>query len=83
MPTVNPMVRCPRCGTLHPLNQQASVYRCQKCGGMFDDDPNEGGDYHDDPSRRVEREEAIAKAAAKRRAIRSGEVVRRQRGTSA
>lgn len=73
---MNQMVRCPRCSTLQPFRKTASVYLCPKCRGMFDDDPNEGGDFSDDPSKRLEQQEEAAK---KRRAIRSGEVVRRQR----
>ena len=43
-----------------------AMYRCCGCEALFDDEPDEGGDYSSkDPSRRMEREEA---AEARRRA---------------
>jgi DNA-directed RNA polymerase subunit RPC12/RpoP len=33
-------------------------YVCSHCGTEFDDNPNEGGDYSADPSKRMERAEA-------------------------
>lgn len=51
--------KCPVCGRKgSPLGE---LYRCQ-LGHMFDDDPSEGGSFHADPSRRLEREEEAQKA---------------------
>ena len=48
--------RCPRCNV--PVAGNGSgFYRCPKCLGTFDDDPDEGGDYSTDPSKRIERED--------------------------
>lgn len=52
------MVVCPACGTKQPMRLPGeSIYRCPRCGGMFDDAPDEGGDYCTDPTRRLERRE--------------------------
>ena len=57
-------VECPACHSIFPkavagVPHDASLYRCRACGGLFDDDPNEGGDHDDrDPSRRIKRREA-------------------------
>lgn len=54
-------VTCPACGTRQPMRLPGeSIYRCDKCGGMFDDSPDEGGDYSTDPSRRLEQQEEQA-----------------------
>lgn len=47
---------CPRCRKPgRPVN---GYYVCPICGGIFDDDPNEGGDHSDrNPAVRLEREE--------------------------
>lgn len=47
--------RCPRCNV--PGEICGDVYRCKQCFGFFDgltDDGSDGGDYHADPSRRME-----------------------------
>lgn len=48
--------RCPACkGALKPAG---AMLRCAKCGGFYDDSPEEGGDYSDhNPAARLEREE--------------------------
>lgn len=52
-------VRCPRCGVKQKRKDDPdAVYYCSRCRGMFDNDPDEGGDYHADPSRRMERSES-------------------------
>lgn len=45
----NPFVRCPQCNRKQPERCPASIYRCPVCGVMFDGDPDEGGDYANDP----------------------------------
>lgn len=49
--------RCPRCdgkGEAVP----GGLYRCSRCKGCYDDDPEEGGDYSDrNAGVRIEREE--------------------------
>ena len=53
-----PIVRCPRCGTnKHVQVTGYNLYHCHQCHGTFDNDPDEGGDYGNNPSRRLEREE--------------------------
>lgn len=55
--------RCPRCGTPQHVVVGSGTYPdrvhyCQKCLGMFDDQPDEGGTHDDrDASRRLQREE--------------------------
>lgn len=51
---------CPRCNSAKQVVSLAGgeAYRCAKCGGIFDDDPDEGGDYSDrDPGARLDRAE--------------------------
>ena len=62
-------VRCPGCGGKQPRKLRDSIYWCDKCRCQFDDDPDEGGDYSWDPTRRLEREErrAVRRSAKKRR----------------
>lgn len=52
---------CPRCGPRH-RNKVSQIgtklWLCGHCNMMFDDDPDEGGDFDDrNPARRLEREE--------------------------
>jgi rubredoxin len=53
--------KCPRCGRRKSVQPQGScgdLFRCTKCGNVFDNDPDEGGDYSDrNPAARMEREE--------------------------
>jgi len=55
-PAENPP--CPRCGEKRASEIEAGLYRCANCDGMFDDDPDEGGDYGWEPSRRMQRQES-------------------------
>lgn len=49
---------CPLCGSTKAAKAGKGRYKCNRCGGLFDDDPDEGGDYHQrNPSARLEREE--------------------------
>lgn len=48
---------CPLCGTakqVHAVGVSGDMFRCGRCGGLFEVDPDEGGDYSSDPSRRME-----------------------------
>jgi len=58
---------CPRCGTRAP--RRAEVYVCGKCGAMFDNNPNEGGDYAVDPTKRLQLCEAREAAKRARKGI--------------
>lgn len=56
-----PLPACSVCRTAKHVVAQGSVeitYVCTRCGGLFDDTPNEGGDVFSDPSKRMERAEA-------------------------
>lgn len=50
---------CPRCGTnkqARPVGVVGDLFRCGKCGGVYDRFPDEGGDYSDhNPTARLER----------------------------
>lgn len=51
-----PDPRCPRChvkGVPHGDRE----YLCPNCKGLFDDSPDEGGDYSHNPAVRIERQE--------------------------
>lgn len=50
---------CPQCqSSKHTRAQAGGTFVCGKCGGQFDNDPNEGGDYSDrDPAARLLRRE--------------------------
>lgn len=51
-------VVCPGCGGVQEKRiAGSSLYWCEKCQCQFDDDPDEGGDYADNPTRRIERQE--------------------------
>ena len=50
--------RSPCCNSPGIAQGTSGFYACKRCGGLFDDDPEEGGDYHSrDVSRRIERNE--------------------------
>lgn len=59
-------VRCPRCGRKQPRLGPDALYHCPAGCGTFDDDPDEGGSYYNDPSKRLEKQEQF-KARRKRR----------------
>lgn len=50
-------VACPMCGRKQPHMGAEAMYYCKPCGCYFDDDPDEGGTYSNNPSRRLEQEE--------------------------
>lgn len=50
---------CPRCKKPPKCKTGDGLFQCSKCGGLYDADPDEGGDYATGkPSHRMEREEA-------------------------
>jgi len=53
------MVACPWCKTAKFVYEHGQrEYWCSRCRRLFDDDPDEGGDYATgDPSRRIVRQE--------------------------
>ena len=59
---------CPVCNTAkHVVPHDGDAFYCGKCHGCFDAEPDEGGDYFSDPSKRLERvEERKGKGHAKR-----------------
>ena len=71
-PTPKPTrVHCPACGDSQIPGPGQTIFRCEKCGGMFDSEADEGGDYDDrDPSRRMQRQEAQREYERRRRARR-------------
>ena len=50
------MSRCPKCNRSGVV--QGDQYWCRHCSMIFDDDPDEGGDYATNPARRMERQES-------------------------
>lgn len=59
MASANEKIQCPQCGNRSPKSifQIADTFKCGRCGGMFDNDPDEGGTHYSDPSKRLERAE--------------------------
>lgn len=51
---------CPVCKTAAQVKRSGDNFVCGRCHGMFDGDPDEGGTHSDDPTRRIECEEARA-----------------------
>ena len=47
---------CPRCGKATTPHDR-DMWWCEACRALWDNDPDEGGDYSSDPSRRLERQE--------------------------
>lgn len=72
---------CPLCGgTGKRVMETAPLFRCGRCGGFFDDDPDEGGDLSNSPQRRMEQaERAEERRAEERRAERRRRRRRRRR----
>lgn len=50
-------IRCPFCGRWKSVRPQADTFFCTRCFKHFDNDPDEGGDYATDPTKRIERTE--------------------------
>jgi hypothetical protein len=61
------MPKCPVCNSAKQvlsIGLSGDMFHCRKCGGSFDGNSEEGGDWDDrDPSRRMERQEARANRA--------------------
>jgi len=59
MPSFPP---CPRCRTgKHAVPHGQREFFCNRCKGLYDDDPDEGGTYSDfNAAVRIEREERAA-----------------------
>jgi len=53
--------KCPRCGRPSKLIG-TNLYRCTYGCGLHDDEPDEGGSYSTDPTRRIENQEELQKA---------------------
>lgn len=54
----NPKCINPQCGRRKTVRViSPGEYVCSHCGTEFDDHPDEGGDYHADLSKRMERAE--------------------------
>ncbi len=54
-----PLPPCPKCGKLDRVYEDGERnWFCTACKWSFDDDPDEGGDYSNDPTRRIELAEA-------------------------
>lgn len=52
--------KCPACNTakhVRPVGVVGDMFVCGKCGGGLDGDPDEGGDYGNNPAARIERSE--------------------------
>jgi len=64
-----PLPCCPWCGRRKSVSQAGEgQYWCSHCKRLFDDDPDEGGDYSDrNPAARLEREEWLRQRFARRR----------------
>ncbi len=52
------MPKCIQCkSNSHVYHDRDRNYFCTSCKIEFDDDPDEGGDWSQDPTRRIQREE--------------------------
>ena len=49
--------KCPKCGR-RSVGGRGDLHFCDHCQMMFDNEPDEGGDYGNNPERRMMREEA-------------------------
>ena len=60
---------CPRCRTAkQSTRHDGDMYYCSRCGGLYDNDPDEGGDYSArNPGIRIEREERAREQQRARR----------------
>lgn len=59
---------CPQCGHRHrnEVSQpEERLWYCHRCRMMFDDTPDEGGDFFTDPTKRIERIESGGQKAGK------------------
>lgn len=61
-------IKCPRCGQRVAVGEGQTIFYCSNCRAVFDDDPDEGGDYSDrNPAARLEREERRAAQPKRKR----------------
>lgn len=59
--------KCPACGHRgKPQGVTKEVFWCDYCGGLYDNEPEEGGDFYTDPSRRLELREEKSNRKASR-----------------
>ena len=69
MPEAKP--KCPACGTakqVHAVGSCGDMFKCGRCGGLFDQDPDEGGSHSNfNPGARIEREERRLETHRQRR----------------
>ena len=49
-------LRCPACKS-RDVERGVDMHRCRRCGGLFDNTPDEGGDYGNRPDERLIRQE--------------------------
>lgn len=54
-----PPIVCPFCGNRRGIARIADTLKCPKCMMLFDSAPGEGGDYYNDPTKRIEKEEDL------------------------
>jgi hypothetical protein len=54
--------KCPRGCPGKPAPHAGKRFKCNRCGGVFDHNPAEGGDYHADPAKRMMIAEAAKRA---------------------
>lgn len=60
--------KCPMCQKYVNVGvRDLKVYRCPDCRIQFDDDPDEGSDYGDDPTWRIQNQERHASRRFNRR----------------
>ena len=50
-----PSPKCPKCGRRGKRDNQTDedLFWCKWCRMLYDDDPDDGGDFRNDPTRRV------------------------------
>lgn len=57
----HPLPPCPKCDTAKhviAIGLTGETFHCDRCAGLFDRQPDEGGDYSDrNPAARLERQE--------------------------
>lgn len=50
----NTKIKCPKCGRPQKPGDGQRIFWCDWCKMQFDDEPEEGGSYFSDPTRRAE-----------------------------
>ena len=57
--------KCPKCGSNRQVYEDGDRgFWCDSCKVAFDNDPDEGGTHSNDPTKRIERTEALAAGQA-------------------